>query len=248
MWRAAVWSAAYLLAFAVFAVVASARSTGNSLMAALTFVECAVIAGAVALFAVYVDPRDRGLGPFLLRMGAVCGLTVLTSSLVLAGAWLLAGAGPIIGGLLAQLVIVAFGFLLASVFAIIRCLGAEPLFAQLVSILVACALMGTVFYANPIIEADWSSGTRSTIIHATLAVNPVTAISSSLLGLDLMRSTRGQLMYDRISVLGGYLRGYPPWWETLCGHVGAALLVLAGAGLSRRRYLSRRAYERGVGR
>jgi hypothetical protein len=143
------------------------------------------------------------------------------------------GATGVAGALLAQLVIVAFCGLLASVFALVRCSGSELLFAQLVSIFVACVLLGTVFYADPLIEAEQSPESRSAVIHAALAVNPVTVISGSLLEFDLMRRP---VMYGRISVIQRYQFSYPrDWWEVLAGYAAVSFVLFLGAGVLRRR-------------
>jgi hypothetical protein len=232
-WRkAGFWSAAYLVAFGAFAGIASLGCRGESLTASLTFVECAALAAAVPLFAVRRDPRRFGVLGFLWRIAAiVLGAIVISSAVMLVARAALA-AEAVGGALIAQGVIFAFCLLLASVFAVVRCSGSGLLFAQLVAIFVACALLGTVFYADPIIEAQRSSEARGTVIHAALAVNPVTAISGSLLHFDLMRRT---VMYGRISVIGQwYPFDYPDWWTVLAGYAGVSVVLLSGAALLRR--------------
>ena len=176
-WKLAVWLAVYLAVFGAFAFAASRHCSGRGLMATLTFVECAMLAVVVALFAVNVDPRERGVSRFVVRLLAVCGLAVVASVVVLVVASLAWGAEPVAGGLIAQLVILSFCVLLGAVFAVVRCGGSELFLAQLVSIFVACVLLGTVFYADPIVEAQRSPEARSLVIGAVLASNPLTAIS-----------------------------------------------------------------------
>ncbi len=237
LWRVALWLAVYLIVFAAFAFVASRHCAGRGLMATLTFVECAVLAAGVALFCVKFDPRRFGVRLFVAALSAVCVLTLLAGVLVLVAAWALWGAAPLIGGLAAQLVIFSFCMLLAAVFALVRCSGSELLFAQLVCILVACVLMGTVFYADPIIEAQGSSEAKRMVIRAALTINPITAISGSLLGFDMMRE---QIMYDRISVIARWYKvPYPEWWQAMCGYLALSVVVLSGAGVLRRRHVSR---------
>ena len=118
----------------------------------------------VALFAVNLDPREIGVWRFMLRLTGLCGLTLLISAGVLVFASAAWGAEPLLGGLVAQLVIFSFCILLASIFALVRCSGSELLFAQLVIIFMACALMGTVFYADPIVEARNSPEAKSMAI------------------------------------------------------------------------------------
>jgi len=230
-WRTAVWLAVYLCAFTAFAAVASQHCGGRGLMATLAFVECALLAVVVAIFAVTLDPLGLGIWKFALCLAAVCGATLLISAGVLCFASAAWGAEPLAGGLAAQLVIFAFCMLLGSVFAVVRCGGAELLSAQLVCITVACVLLGTVFYADPIIEAQGSSEAKGVVIRAALATNPITAISWSLLRFDLMRR---RLMYGPISEIGDHYTPYPAWWATLCGYAAASAVMLIGAGLLRR--------------
>ena len=231
-WKIGLFLAAYFLLFGAFGLVASRQSNGRGLMATLTFVECAALAVVTALFSVSFDPRELGVRRAVLRVLCVCGLTELASVVVLGVAWLAWGAAPFVGGLAAQLVILAFCLLLASVFALIRCSGSELLVAQLVSIFVACALMGTIFYADPLVEAQRSPEARSMMITGILATNPITAISWSLLEFDLMRQ---QLMYDSISVIGRWYRTpYPKWWSTTLVYTAVSAVTLVGAGLLRK--------------
>ena len=231
--RAAIWLAVYFVSFGSFAFFASLYCDGRGLMATLVFVECAVLAAVIALFAAKSDPRQLGIRRFILRLSVFCVSALLLSSAVLTAAWAVWGAEPLVGGLAAQLVILSFCLLLGAIFALARCGGTEPLFAQCVCWFVACVLMGTVFYADPIVEAQPSPKARSVAIRAALAVNPITAISWSLLEYDLMRR---QIMYDRISVIGRWYRTpYPQWWATACGYVALSVVILAGAGLLRRR-------------
>jgi hypothetical protein len=242
LWPIVVWLAIFLAGFVGFAFIASRHATGRSLMATLTFVECAVLAGVVAMFAVDCDPRELGVRGFVTRLLVPCAATQLLGSGVLVFASLAWGAGPLAGGLAAQLVILAFCILVGSVFSFVRCSGSEPLFAQLVSIFVACALMGTVFYSDPIVEVQKSPEARSMAIRGILATNPLTAISWSLLEFDLMRR---QLMYDRFSVIGGkygepgHNVSYPEWWHTAGAYLLVSFVVLTGGGILRRHRIMR---------
>ena len=232
IWKVAVALSVYLLAFGGFACFAAAHCNPHGLMATLTFVECAVLAIVVALFAVDQDPHEVGVLRFVLRLAAICGLTLAVSAAVLGLAAAVWGATPLAGGLVAQVVILSFCLLLVSVFALVRCSGSELLLAQLVCILVACALMGTVFYADPVVEAQKSPEARGMMIAAVLSSNPLTAISWSLLEFDLLRR---QIMYDRISVIGRFYRTPSPQWRRiLCGYVAVSAVMLTGAGLLRR--------------
>ena len=242
LWPIVIWLAIFFAGFGAFAFIASRHSTGSSLMATLTFVECAALAGVVAMFAVDCDPRQVGVRGFVARLVVPCLATQLLASGVLVLASVAWGASPLGGGLAAQLVIFAFCLLLGSVFAFIRCSGSELFFAQLVSIFAACALMGTVFYADPIVEVQRSPEARGLAMRSILATNPLTAISWSLLEFDLMRR---QLMYDRISVIGGkygepgHNVSYPDWWRTAGAYVLISLVVLFGAGILRRHRVMR---------
>lgn len=242
LWPIVIWLAVFVAGFGAFAFIASGHSTGSSLMATLTFVECAVLAGVVAMFAVDCDPRELRIRGFLVRLLVPCAATQLLASGVLILAHVAWGATPLGGGLAAQIVILAFCLLLGSVFAFMRCSGSELFFAQLVTIFAACALMGTVFYADPIVEVQKSPEARGVVMRAILATNPLTAISWSLLEFDLMRR---QLMYDRISVIGGtygepgHNVSYPEWWRTAGAYVLISLVVLFGGGILRRHRVMR---------
>lgn len=231
LWTAAVWLAVYLAGYAGFAVIASQWCAGRGLMAVLVFAECAVLACGTVLVAARLDPRRLGVWRFTVRVAAACGGAALVSAAVLAGATA-AGAEPLGGALLAQAVIFAFCLLLAAVFALVRCIGAEPMAAQFVSLLIACALVGTVFYADPLVEAEMASAARGRVINTVLAPNPIMAITWSLLRFDLLHR---QVMYDRISVIGRfYAYEYPQWWAVSCVYVACAALMLFGAARFRR--------------
>ncbi len=242
MGRVALWLAIFLVGFGLFAFVASRHCRGRGLMATLTFVECAAMAAVAAMFAVNSDPRRVGVRGFVVRLVFVCALTQILASGVLIVAWWQWDAAPLAGGLAAQLVILAFCVVLGSVFSFVRCSGSELLFAQLVTIFVACAMMGTVFYADPIVEAQKSPEARSMVIRGILATNPLTAISWSLLEFDLMRR---QLMYDRISVIGGsygepgHNVSYPTWWGTAGAYVIVAFVLFVGGAILRRHRIMR---------
>lgn len=239
----ALWSAAYLVGFTAFAVFASRHCTGNALMATLTFAECAVLAAAVGLFAAGLDPRELGIRKFALRIFLTCLLLSAGSAVVLVIASLAWGAAPLAGGLIAQLVILSFCLLIAAAFAWVRCVGSEVLLAQFVAIIVACALVGSIFFADPIVEADKSPEARGIVIGAILLTNPITSISWSLLRFDVLRR---QIMYDRISVIGRWYRTpYPEWWQTVCAYAVISAILFVTAGLVRRRRLSRPAHKGG---
>jgi len=243
--KAAVWLGVYLLLFIVFAFVASRNMDGRSLVVALCSIECAMLAVIVALFSVGLDPRENGNRRFVVRLLAVCVPAVAGSVIVIIVAALLQGGDAadapnsaqllsqmIAAGLIAQLVILSFCLLLGAVFALVRCSGSELLFAQLVAILVASMLLGTVFYADPIVESQKSPEARSTVISLALAANPITAISGALPNFDLMRR---EMMYSRISVIGRfYPANYPEWWRTALGYMVTASVILLGAGVLRR--------------
>ena len=245
LWPIVVWLAVFVAGFGIFAFIASRDSGGgSSLMATLTFVECAVLAGVVAMFAVDCDPRELGVRGFVVRLLVPCVATQLLASGVLTIAHFAWRASPLGGALAAQLVILAFCLLLGSVFSFIRCSGSELFFAQLVSIFTACALMGTVFYADPIIEVQKSPEARSRVMRAILATNPLTAISWSLLAFDVMRSGHATLMYD-VTVMGhrynepGRSVSYPDWWRTARAYVVVSLVMLFGGGILRRHRIMR---------
>lgn len=235
LWSLAVGLAAYLIGYAAFAIIASQSCEGKSLMVVLVFAECAVLACVTVLAAARLDPRRFGARRFTAAMAAVCGGAALASAVVLVGAAAM-GAEPLAGGLLAQVVVFSFCLLLAAIFAFVRCIGAEQMAAQLVSLLVACALVGTVFYANSLVETEMPAESRSRVINAVLAPNPIMAITWSLLRFDLLHR---QVMYDRISVIGRfYAYEHPQWWAVSCVYVMCAALLLLGAAWFRQRVLT----------
>jgi len=231
LWRLGVWLAVYLVAFGVFAFIASRHCTGLRLMVLLVFTETAALAAFGVFAAAAFDPTTCGVGGCLRRFAGTAAAMVAVSAATLTVAAVAWGAAGLGAALLAQIVVVCFLLLLASVFCLIRRLGSELLTAQLVSLMVAAALLGTVFYIDPAVEAAEDSDTRAVVVRATLASNPLTAVSWSLFRFDLMRA---RVMYDRVSVIGRYYRTpYPAWWQTAEGYacVFAALFgasVLAG--------------------
>lgn len=224
--------ALYVAVLAAVAIIASAHSRGRMLTAVVVFAECGLVAAFVAFVGGLHDPRKMGVGRFLAYLLLSCAGAVVAAGAVLVVASAAGVATAVAGGLAAQLVVLSFALLLGTIVAFLRCCGAELLLAQLVSLLVACVLVGTVFYADPIIEAQKTSEARSQVITVVLALNPVTAISRSLLGIDLLRR---QIMYDRISVIGRwYQTPYGTWWKTACGYLLASIVMLAGSLAARR--------------
>ena len=204
----------YVASLVVLTAVAAAHSHGRTPTAVVVFAEFGLVAAFVAFVGGLHDPRKMGVGRFLVRLLLLC-----------------AGAA-LAGGLAAQLVVFSFALLMGMIFAFVRCWGAELLLAQLVCLFVACVLVGTVFYADPIIEAQKTPEARSRVITVALALNPITAVSRSLLGVDLLRRP---VMYDRISVIGRwYQTPYGTWWKTACGYLAASVVMMAGAAAARR--------------
>jgi hypothetical protein len=228
VWRAGIALVVYLVAFAVFAWFASRHCPGSGLTTALVFVECALGAVLLGVFVVELDPRRLGVVRFAAGIGGLLAGLAVASALVLVAARLLWGAVPLVGALYAQVVIVSFCVLLASVFALVRCSGSELFFAQLVCIFVACVLMGTVFYADPVIESQGTAGGKRIAIAVVLATNPLGAISDAL-EFGWMHE---DLMYRRFSVIGRwYYPSYPEWWGTASGYLAVSAVLLVGAGL-----------------
>ncbi|MFO7897564.1 MAG: hypothetical protein R6V58_00715 [Planctomycetota bacterium] len=218
--------AAYAVIFSALAWLAAVRCPRPARALVLMFAECSLLSVAAIGLAASADPA--GLAACFRRV--VVGLLPLAAvSVALSVA---AGVAPWTALAGAQVVIVAFCVLLAAVFLWVRCVGGEPFPAQFVTVMAGAGLMGTVFYANPLVERDQSPEARGRVIRVVLAVNPMAAISYSLLRFDMMRR---QLMYDRISVIARWYRvTYPAWWQTACGYAAAAGLLAGAAGVCHR--------------
>lgn len=222
----------YVASLVVLTAVAAAHSHGRTPTAVVVFAEFGLVAAFVAFVGGLHDPRKMGVGRFLVRLLLLCAGAALAGGAVLAVASAAGVATALAGGLAAQLVVFSFALLMGMIFAFVRCWGAELLLAQLVCLFVACVLVGTVFYADPIIEAQKTPEARSRVITVALALNPITAVSRSLLGVDLLRRP---VMYDRISVIGRwYQTPYGTWWKTACGYLAASVVMMAGAAAARR--------------
>jgi len=219
--------AAYAALLAALAFGAGRSCDGRGAAAVLLFTEPALMAGAVVCLASAASRRGlRVVGLLAAVLAGLAAMAILSAAVV----WLAARGAYGVGVVLcAQLVFVAFGLLLAGLLVALRRAGGEPLAAQLVTLCVAAALVGTVFYADPIVEGRGSPEARRRVIRAALAVNPLTAVSGSLLEVDLMRR---RVMYDKISVIGRWYQvPYPRWWTTACGYGVAAVALFGAAAL-----------------
>ncbi len=227
-WRAVLGMVAFLAVYSIVArlvVVHTSRLVRTPL---LLFVECALLSVATVGLAASIDPRSAGLFAFFRRV--LAGLAVL--AVLALAVMIVAGARPISAVLLSQAVILTFCLLVSATFLAVRCLGGEPFLAQFVTIFVVGALLGTMFYANPVIERDISPAQRERVIRTVLATNPISVMSYSLLEFDMLRS---RIMYDRISTIARWYRiPAPVWWRTTLGYLAVTGILAAVAGLSNR--------------
>ncbi len=117
----------------------------------------------------------------------------------------------------------AFAFLLGSVFYLGEGLGAGGNASQFASTLTGFAMIGTVFYWDPLIEGDLATeSVRNAAASLCIGANPVIVAMHNFMGIDFFHIEE---IYS-FSALAGYYYQYPSWQGT------ATWYLLAGSGLA----------------
>jgi len=136
----------------------------------------------------------------------LCATTLVVHAVVGRGA---TTAGDLIGP---HLFLLSFAAVLWALWTCAWRAGLRPTTAQLVATAVGLAMVGNVFYANPLVEATGTPAARSAVIQTTLWTNPWLIAGGSILHADPLRAER---LYAW-SVIPYYSFRYP------CASIGGA--------------------------
>lgn len=212
-------AAGFFVLTAAFAFICSRFLQAKALMIAVLAVEFAL---APAFISLHAGKRESFAACFLITIAGA--LAVIVASFF--------GATTLAGGLLAQVVVLAFSLLIAAVTWYVSSLSGELFWAQFVSLIIAILMVGSLFYGNSLITGHTTPAGRHAAVNTIIYVNPLMAVSQSLLGFDLLR---WQMMYDRFCVIGGHYKYiYPVWWKVSLVYVAAAGLIFAASKIRRK--------------
>ncbi len=210
-----------LVAAALSISSAAATTHASPARAATTFlvIEAVVVAVAIPLLQSSLGAEVRGLAHRAFAVGSCLSLAV--ACLVLSR-W--AATLPWATLTPCQLILVAFAALLWALGAAARTLGATPPWPQLIASAVGLAMVGDVFFANPIIETV-GPGLRLAAVAFALWANPWLAAAGSILEADPVRTAA---LY-RFSVIPEYAFRYP---AASLSHPAARAVAIAGTYLA----------------
>ena len=194
-------------------------------------------AGArVALCLLTIETVVLALGvPFLVAMStrlaswrgralAIGAPLAAVAGIGLAACWLGSRGGVALVRLAwCQVFLLSFAALLVAVASLALSLRLRPTTAQLVATLLALAMVGSIFCANPLIEGTRSPAARTATIQAVLWANPWLIVGGTILDADPVRARR---LYSW-SVISYYSFRYPA-----SGQGGAARVTAAYAAVS----------------
>ncbi len=170
----------------------------------------------VALVVPYASSSPRGHLGFAAAFGVAAG----------GAAWgALAGLGAS-KALTLLAVLAAFGLLVAAACSPARARRASPGVVLLSGAVPAFLLLGTVWYADPLVQAaEGHTGLSRAVIAVAVGANPILVLSQHVAGEDLLHTA----LYGR-STIGDRFFTYPPAWQPV---VAFAAVALALVGLSR---------------
>ena len=124
------------------------------------------------------------------------------------------------------LVLGAFSLLVAAACSPARARRASPGVVLLSGTVPGFLLLGTVFYADPLVQAtEGHPGLSRAVITTSVAANPILVLSQHVGGEDLLHTA----LYGR-STIGDRFFLYPPAWQPAVAFAAVALLLV---GLSR---------------
>ena len=213
--------AVVVVALAAFLIASAARTGGTSpARAATTFLvaELVVLAVAVPLFHSMLRGEGSRLAAFPVAAAGFFFVACLVLSRSCAGlAW---------GKLAAtQLPAAGFAALVWAIATATRRCGARAPLPQVVASFVAIAMVGNVFFANPLVEAFGPGEAKLVAVALVLWTNPWLAAAGSVLEADPLRSAA---LY-RFSVIPEYGFRYP---ASTLSSAGVRALVVAAAYLA----------------
>lgn len=197
------------LALAAFVAVAGGRPAGVLLLP--------ILAGLVVPFA---SSSPRGNLGFAAALGLTAGGSACCAFTGFGGTKTLA----------LLLMLGAFSLLLAAASSPARARRASPGVVLLWGAAPGFLLLGTVFYADPVIEAtEGRKGTRAAVIAVAVGANPILVLAQHVCDEDLLHTS----LYGR-STIGDHPFSYPDPWQPAAAFVGVAAALLGIARLVRR--------------
>ena len=206
-----------------------ALGPGAGPAAALVVLLCGC--AAVACLAPFFGSAQDGARPIYSMVRALLKTLGLAAATVLAAgfAGVLLGTMPPVAWLLKTAAILAgFAALLAGVHTAAARL-AGGLAGQLVAYLVAALMLGTVFYANPMIAVARGDA-KAAAIQSAITANPLVCVAGAAADHDVFLSRRAPMSLYNSSLIGpDHLYHYPRWWVVcvLYAAVGLAFGLVA---------------------
>ena len=173
-----------LVAAAVMLPCPDPKTHGMRLALCLLAVEAVAIAVTVPLLA--ARAADRSWARRLVALLVPVLGTGLAAFIVIVAAT--RGAVSPLALALAQLFLLGFAFLLSAVVSLVAACGARPATAQFAATFLALAMLGSVFFANALVEAAEGESAKMSVIHAVLWTNPWLIVGGSILEADPLRS------------------------------------------------------------
>jgi len=237
---------------------------GGSGAAAVRFVlmaQCVLVASLAPFF----NSADRKCGPIRIAAGALlktCGVTAATCVIAVALSVIFGGAFPagwtppsatitagrappsaamMVGWAVRSAAITAgFATVLIGVGALARRLGARACTGQAAAYAAAALMLGTVFYANPVI-ASTRGRAKVAVVQAAVVANPMVCVAGAAVDYDIMLSRRTSASFYNQSLIGpDHLYRYPRWWRAAAGYcvVGIVFLAVSFIGSAKTRKVS----------
>jgi len=178
----------------------------------------------LALGVPFLVAMSTRLASWRIRVSVVGSPVAAIAGISFAACWLGTRGGVSLARLAwCQVFLLSFAALLVAVASLALRLRLRPTTAQLVATLLALAMVGSIFCANPLIEGTRSPAARTATIHAVLWANPWLIAGGTILDADPVRARR---LYSW-SVISYYSFRYPA-----SGQGGAAWVTAAYAAVS----------------
>lgn len=158
------------------------------------------------------------------------GISVLIILIALAVVVIFSGGLTLVGYLKLAAFLIGYGLMLTSLCLLMMSSAVSSNLTQVIVTALAFLMLGTVFYANPLIESTPSNQIRQGIVQWSINLNPILVIAGTVFNYDIMLSP---LMY-RISLIQYYPHYYPEWWNFIVAYLVVGLICLGGILLTRR--------------
>ena len=196
---------------------------------ALVIVETVGISVGVPFF--FASCRER-VGPRAAVGRVLAPAVALVAAGFVACAATARGGVPLAAIAWAHAFLLAFALFLASLTAFLARVGLRPATAQLVASALALAMVGSVLYANPAVEAAKGERARTLVINAVLWTSPWAIAAGSILQADPIRFEHlyswSVIKYYSFSYPGARIGSVALRSAAVSGvYLGAALALLA---------------------